>query len=69
MNLKRRPPENRYREYTISFPSNVADRVKRAAHADKITEQEFIKRVVVQALFETPADKMVEAVEATPTAA
>lgn len=62
MNLKRRPPENRYREYTLMFPSHVADRIKRAAHSLKITEQAYIKLLVEQALFETPADQTEEPV-------
>jgi len=43
-------PNNRYREYPLSFPSTIADAIRRAAHSEKITETEFIKRAVVKAL-------------------
>lgn len=46
---------NRFREYTIYFPSDVADLIKRQAHEQGITEAELIKRCVAEKLFAAPA--------------
>lgn len=60
----KRQPNNRYREYTLAFPSDVADKIKQAAHGMKITEQEVIKMYVLQGLFGEKASELVEPVTA-----
>ena len=50
---------NRYRQYTMTFPADVAERIKKAARARGITEQKWIEGAVAQQLFATPAGDMV----------
>lgn len=48
-------PNNRYRQYTLHFHSDLADAVKRKARELKMTEQKLIEEIVGNALVELPA--------------
>jgi hypothetical protein len=41
---------NRFREYGVSFPSDIADRIKHRAKEQQLTEQQLIKNFVIVGL-------------------
>lgn len=52
---------NRYREYTLVWPSALAEQIKREARARKVTEQQLIRTLVEQGLAVTEDKEAVTA--------